>query len=62
MNEILLYIGSAIIILWGIAHLIPTRAIVDGFGDISEENKKIIRVGACLIKILLLSVYVSLLY
>lgn len=42
MNEILLYIGSAIIILWGIAHLIPTRAIVSGFGAISEDNKKIL--------------------
>jgi hypothetical protein len=42
MNEILIYIGSAIIILWGIAHLIPTKAIVKGFGDISPDNKKII--------------------
>ena len=42
MNEILLYIGSAIIILWGIAHLIPTGAIVRGFGDISKDNKKIL--------------------
>jgi hypothetical protein len=41
-NEILIYIGSAIIILWGIAHLIPTKAIVKGFGDISADNKKII--------------------
>jgi hypothetical protein len=42
MNEIFIYIGSAIIILWGIAHLIPTKAIVKGFGDISADNKKII--------------------
>ena len=42
INDILLYIGSAIIILWGIAHLIPTKAIVNGFGAISEDNKKII--------------------
>ena len=41
-NEILLYTGSGIIILWGIAHLIPTKAIVKGFGDISADNKKII--------------------
>ena len=41
MNETLLYIGAAIIILWGIAHLIPTRAIVNGFGDISADNRKI---------------------
>jgi len=42
VNEILIYIGSAIIILWGIAHLIPTRAIVKGFGDISADNKKVL--------------------
>ena len=42
MNEILLYIGSAIIILWGIAHLIPTKAIIRGFGEISADNKKIL--------------------
>jgi hypothetical protein len=40
--NVLLYIGSAIIILWGIAHLVPTKAIVKGFGKISEDNKKIL--------------------
>lgn len=38
----LLYTGSIIIILWGIAHLIPTGAIVRGFGNISEDNNKIL--------------------
>ena len=42
MNEVLLYIGSGVIILWGIGHLIPTRSIVSGFGEISEDNKKIL--------------------
>ncbi len=42
INEILIYIGSVIIILWGIAHVIPTKNVVKGFGDISEDNKKII--------------------
>jgi hypothetical protein len=42
MNEIYLYTGSAIITIWGIAHLIPTKAIVKGFGDISADNRKII--------------------
>lgn len=42
MNEMLLYIGSGVIILWGIAHLIPTKSIVKGFGKISEDNKKIL--------------------
>jgi hypothetical protein len=42
MNDALLYFGSGIIIAWGIAHLIPTGAIVKGFGNISPDNKKII--------------------
>jgi predicted RND superfamily exporter protein len=42
MNDILLYVGSVLIIIWGIAHIIPTGAIVRGFGAISEDNKKII--------------------
>ena len=42
MNETLLYIGSAIVILWGIAHIIPTKPIVSGFGEISEDNKKVL--------------------
>lgn len=42
MNDALIYIGSAIIILWGIAHLVPTKNIIKGFGDISSDNKKIL--------------------
>ena len=42
MNETLLYIGSAIVILWGIAHIIPTKPIVSGFGEISKDNKKVL--------------------
>ena len=42
INDILLYTGSGVIILWGIAHIVPTKAIVDGFGSISEDNKQIV--------------------
>jgi hypothetical protein len=42
VNEALIYTGSAIIILWGIAHIIPVRAIVRGFGAITEDNKKVL--------------------
>lgn len=38
----LLYTGSAIIILWGIAHIVPVRGVVKGFGAISEDNRRII--------------------
>ena len=43
MKEIMLYGGSAIIILWGIAHIvIPTKGIIEGFGPISIDNKRIL--------------------
>ncbi len=42
MNTLLLLIGSVLIIIWGLAHLFPTQKIVDGFGDISKDNKQII--------------------
>ena len=42
MNEALIYIGSGIIMIWGIAHIIPTKAIVKGFGAISGDNKKVL--------------------
>ena len=40
--DILLYAGGGVITLWGIAHIVPTRAIVTGFGSISDDNKRII--------------------
>ncbi len=42
INQILIYIGSAVTLIWGIAHLFPTKAIVKGFGEISIDNKHII--------------------
>ena len=39
---VLSYIGSLAIMGWGIAHLIPTRKVVAAFGEISEDNKRII--------------------
>lgn len=40
--EILIYIGGIIIILWGVAHLFPTRGVVAGFGKLSDDNRYII--------------------
>lgn len=42
LNNLLLYFGSGLITLWGIAHLMPTRAIVKGFGEISRDSRLII--------------------
>ena len=40
--EIMLYIGSVIIFLWGIGHLVPMKSIVKSFGGISQDNSRII--------------------
>jgi len=42
MNYILIYLGSVITLVWGVAHLFPTKSVVKGFGPISEDNKNII--------------------
>jgi hypothetical protein len=42
MQITLLYLGAALTVVWGISHLIPTRGVVAGFGDISDDNRHII--------------------
>lgn len=42
LGEILIYAGSFLVLGWGVSHLFPTRNIVNGFGDISVDNKYII--------------------
>ena len=64
VNTVLIQIGAALSILWGTAHLFPTKGVVDGFGKISEDNKNIITMewvveGVSLIFIGLLVLIVS---
>ena len=42
ISDLILYVGSALITVWGIAHIVPTKSVVNGFGTISRENKRII--------------------
>lgn len=42
LNQILFYTGGAITLVWGIAHLFPTKSVVKGFGEISSDNTNII--------------------
>ena len=42
ISEIMLYIGSIFITLWGVAHIVPTKNVVRDFGPLSEDNKRII--------------------
>ncbi len=53
-NQILFYLGALITIGWGVSHLFPTRSVVKGFGELSQDNKHIITMewiteGVCLI-------------
>ncbi len=41
-SSALYMIGAGVIILWGIAHIVPTGKVVSGFGDITEDNRRII--------------------
>ncbi len=41
-SEILLLIGSVVILIWGVAHIAPTRSVVKDFGTITPDNKRII--------------------
>jgi len=42
VNNTLIYIGSIMLVIWGIAHIIPTRNIIKGFGEISRDNKLVL--------------------
>jgi len=42
MDLILLYLGSGLTVIWGVAHIFPTKSVVQGFGEISIDNKRII--------------------
>jgi hypothetical protein len=42
MSSVFFYIAGAFALMWGIAHLFPTKSVVKNFGDISADNKQII--------------------
>jgi hypothetical protein len=42
MNAVLLYVAGGLAVAWGIAHLVPTKSVVNGFGEISSDNRRYI--------------------
>jgi hypothetical protein len=42
MRELILYTGGALTILWGTAHLYPTKKVVSGFGNITRDNRLVL--------------------
>jgi hypothetical protein len=43
VKKIILILGAVLVVFWGISHLFPTNDVVKGFGDISLDNIRIIR-------------------
>jgi hypothetical protein len=41
-TNLLLYVGSFIILMWGIGHMVPTRSVVASFGALSHDNRLIL--------------------
>jgi hypothetical protein len=39
---IVLYLSSLLPVMWGVTHLFATKGVVAGFGDISQDNRRII--------------------
>lgn len=42
MNAVVLYLAAALTGLWGVAHLLATKGVVAGFGELAPDNKRII--------------------
>ena len=64
MNKKLLYTGGALTLIWGTTHLFPTAGVVEGFGNISQDNQLIITMewiveGVSLIFLGLLTILVT---
>jgi hypothetical protein len=42
MGTALAYGAAAVIAIWGVAHVIPTRQVLAGFAQVSADNRRII--------------------
>lgn len=40
--ELLLYAGSTLIFMWGVAHVVPTKMVVAGFEPLSRDNRLVL--------------------
>jgi len=42
MRESLAYVAAGLVAVWGVAHAVPTRQVVAGFGAITVDNRRVI--------------------
>ena len=40
--QVLVYAAAGVVAAWGVSHLVPTRAVVAGFGRISLDNRRVL--------------------
>lgn len=64
-GNFLLYLASLLLVVWGVAHLFPTKNVVKGFGAISLDKQRVLTMewineGATLIFIGVLTAAVTL--
>ncbi len=45
MHPVILYVAAAITGIWGVAHLFATRGVVAEFGDLMEDNRRVITIS-----------------
>jgi hypothetical protein len=42
MSSVLAYVAAGLVAAWGLAHAVPTRQVVAGFGPIDADNRLVI--------------------
>ncbi len=42
MSATLAYAAAAVVAVWGVAHAVPTRQVVSGFGPITADNRRVL--------------------
>ena len=40
--QVLAYVAAALVGMWGVAHAVPTRRVVAGFGPITVDNRRVL--------------------
>ncbi|MGA8297210.1 MAG: hypothetical protein WB770_09235 [Acidimicrobiales bacterium] len=42
MSTALAYVAAGVVALWGVAHVLPTARVIEGFNDTSHDNRLVI--------------------
>jgi hypothetical protein len=42
LDHVLVWTAAGLVAAWGVSHLVPTKQVVAGFGEISADNRRIL--------------------